>query len=83
MAKRRSRQKGTERKLTGLVPTGDPPQMDEADGVRTGQQPVLHDEAAVHLSRTSRNHRTHRLVPLRTIHRFTFFRQDHPHLGRQ
>jgi len=41
------------------------------------------DEAAVHLSRTSRNHRTNRLVPLRTIHRFALPRQDHPHLGRQ
>ena len=40
MAKRRSRQKGTEQKFTGLVPTGEPPAMGEADGVRVGEEPV-------------------------------------------
>ena len=40
MAKRKSRQKVTEREFTGLVPTGQPPEMDEADGVRVGEEPV-------------------------------------------
>ena len=40
MAKRRSKQKGTERKFTGLVPTGEPPAMDEADGVQVGEEAV-------------------------------------------
>lgn len=48
-----------------------------------GRRAGAGDEAARHLSRTSRNHRTHRLVALRTIHRFCFRRQDHPYLGRQ
>ena len=40
MAQRRSRQKGTEPKFTGLVPTGEPPNIDRADGVRVGEEPV-------------------------------------------
>ena len=40
MPKGKSRQKRTERKSTGLVPTGEPPAMDEADGVRVGEEPV-------------------------------------------
>lgn len=57
--------------------------VDSADGVRVGEEPVPDDEAAVHLSRTYRNHRTHRLVPLRTIKRFSFQRQDYPCLKRK
>ena len=49
-------------------------QVDSADGVRVGEEPVPGDAAAVHLSRTSRAHRTHRLVAQRTIHRFAYQR---------
>ena len=39
------------------------------------------DEAAVHLSRTSTSLGRIASLPLRTIHRFTFMGQDHPHLS--
>ena len=67
---------------TGTQATGESSSSEQSDTVRSsqaaqgknagefmevGQEVVPRDEAAVHLSRTYRNHRTHRLVPLRTI----------------
>ena len=40
MTKRRSTQKKAGRRRRRLVPTGQPPDMDEADGVRVGDEPV-------------------------------------------
>ena len=37
---RKHRSKVTEEGHSGLVPTGEPPLMDEADGVRVGEEPV-------------------------------------------
>ena len=40
MAKSRPKKNVTKWKSTGLVPTGEPPAMDNADGVRVGEKPV-------------------------------------------
>ena len=89
-----AKKKATKRKTATHAPKT---KVDSAAGVRSstaarggeaagefmevGQEVVPREVAAVHLSRTTRNHRTHRpssenTVPLRTIHRFAFLGQE-------
>ncbi len=53
--RKKSSRWSTSRKTSGLQPTGEQPEMDEADGVRTGRGAGARDEAPVYLPRAQRN----------------------------